>query len=196
MGRTALDIAIAENRQNMARMLLNHISTLYRTGYSADPSLDEAIRSGDLNNTLLRLEKGASVALRETRTIQLRHSSNTPTIVGLDNEYLKTLLLITISLEKSVHRAQPSDDHYTGSDHAFLNGSKWLLTCLTQHSHCITSEGALPILPSRVIDVGPPDGSEEPVLPPTQGNRGRYLALSHRWAGSSITKTTKSNLAE
>jgi hypothetical protein len=44
--------------------------------------------------------------------------------------------------------------------------------------------------------VGPAEGSQEPILISTQSQRGRYVALSHRWGGSNITKTTKSNISQ
>lgn len=205
-GRTAIDIAISNNHQEMARMLLDHFPNVTETEFSADPSVDkeysadlsvdEAIRSGNLNKARLLMENGASLALRETRSIQLRTLDKTPAIVGSDNEYLKILCLKMEDLRTFIHQTPTSGDDHTGSDRAFLNGSRWLLTCLTQHSDCINSEGPLPVLPSRVIDVGLQDGSQDPVLLCTRGQRGRYVALSHRWVGSHITKTTTRNLAE
>lgn len=94
------------------------------------------------------------------------------------------------------YNGRVKNGQHTGSEEGFLQASSWLLTCLTQHPNCISAEGPLSLLPSRVIDVGPADGSQEPVLVASQGRRGRYIALSHRWGTSNITKTTKANLKE
>jgi hypothetical protein len=53
--------------------------------------------------------------------------------------------------------------------------------------------GKLQDLPTRVIDVGPWNSSQDPVLRITEGCRGQYMALSHRWAGSMITRTLQDN---
>jgi hypothetical protein len=94
------------------------------------------------------------------------------------------------------HDSRVKNDEHTGSDEGFLQASSWLLTCLTQHPNCIDAEGPLPLLPTRVIDVGPANGSQDPFLVASQGRRGRYIDLSHRWGTSNITKTTRANLKE
>lgn len=53
-------------------------------------------------------------------------------------------------------------------------------------------------LPTRVIDVGPPDGSKEPVLLETRGRKGYYAYLSWQW-GAEIPEerlTTQESLQE
>jgi Heterokaryon incompatibility protein (HET) len=49
-------------------------------------------------------------------------------------------------------------------------------------------------LPSRVIDVGPPDGSKEPFLYCSKGEKDHYITLSHRWANYDLIKTTSTIL--
>ena len=49
-------------------------------------------------------------------------------------------------------------------------------------------------LPSRVVDVGPADGSEAPRLLNTNEMRGVYLTLSHCWGTGLMTRTLSENL--
>lgn len=74
----------------------------------------------------------------------------------------------------------------------------WLSTCVSQHRSCgdgassnLGIERQESILPLRVIDVGPGDGSTNPRLFATAGRRGKYATLSYRW-GTSPTLTTTS----
>jgi hypothetical protein len=46
-------------------------------------------------------------------------------------------------------------------------------------------------LPSRVVDVGALDGSEPAKLLITNGEKGRYAALSHRWGRSAYRRQSK-----
>lgn len=65
----------------------------------------------------------------------------------------------------------------------------WLAGCLNLHLECnYWSESYS--LPSRVIDVGPEDGSQEPFLyMPSSSHVGFYLCLSHRWGGAKVLQT-------
>lgn len=49
-------------------------------------------------------------------------------------------------------------------------------------------------LPSRLIDVGRSDGTEDPRVLETNGMRGTYLTLSHCWGQGVITRTLSENL--
>ncbi|KAH7303524.1 heterokaryon incompatibility protein-domain-containing protein [Stachybotrys elegans] len=49
-------------------------------------------------------------------------------------------------------------------------------------------------MPTRVIDVGAPNGSEEPRLYITGGSRGSYVALSYCWGNSQSLTTTKESI--
>ncbi|KAI0413253.1 HET-domain-containing protein [Xylaria grammica] len=58
----------------------------------------------------------------------------------------------------------------------------WLRTCREQHTGCLVAGS--PALPTRVIDVGPADGSQAPRLISGEGLKDDYVALSHCWGGS------------
>lgn len=66
---------------------------------------------------------------------------------------------------------------------------RWREDCLTSHRSC-ESWRESHLFPSRVIDVGPPDGSQEPFLHlPAPSDLGLYICLSHRWGGSKVLQT-------
>ncbi|KAI1085981.1 HET-domain-containing protein [Rostrohypoxylon terebratum] len=80
----------------------------------------------------------------------------------------------------------------------------WLRNCVDYHMGCRISFGGSnyddsdtsgPILPTRVIDIGPIDGSEAPRILNTEGKRGAYIALSHRWGKARMLRTEKSNIS-
>ncbi|OCK78122.1 HET-domain-containing protein, partial [Lepidopterella palustris CBS 459.81] len=60
----------------------------------------------------------------------------------------------------------------------------------------ISTSQTAPSLPTRVISVGSLDGSANPFLFETEGRKGQYLTLSHRWGNAGIIKTTITNIAE
>ncbi|KAF1983535.1 HET-domain-containing protein [Aulographum hederae CBS 113979] len=75
----------------------------------------------------------------------------------------------------------------------------WLRNCLTNssdvdHSTCQPVEDAP--LPTRVIDVGPSDGSQTPRLHRGEGSLGQWISLSHRWNNEASLTTTTRNLTE
>jgi hypothetical protein len=51
-------------------------------------------------------------------------------------------------------------------------------------------------LPTRVIDVGPADGSEDPRVEISAGRSGNWAALSYCWGGPSSFTLRKDNLAK
>lgn len=69
----------------------------------------------------------------------------------------------------------------------------WLADCLDNHSQCrkISSDTRLP---SRVLDVGPPDGAVEPFLLESCESAGLYTTLSHCWGGEVPLTTTTTTL--
>jgi len=86
-----------------------------------------------------------------------------------------------------------------GSHDTFTTIRKWIDTCVNTHPACkkSISGDAIPLitrLPTRVIDVGPSDGSESPYLLETKGLDGKYIALSHCWGGRACTMTTTASL--
>jgi len=50
-------------------------------------------------------------------------------------------------------------------------------------------------MPTRLIDVGPSDGSRQPRLRELK-QRARYLTLSHCWGGGKVAMTMTSNFDE
>jgi hypothetical protein len=71
---------------------------------------------------------------------------------------------------------------------------EWLRFCDDKHDCC--NAAAPPLLPTRVVDVGPSDGSQAPFLYETRQNeRGLYVALSYCWGTGQATVTTRQNLA-
>ncbi|KAI1337174.1 heterokaryon incompatibility protein-domain-containing protein [Xylariaceae sp. FL0016] len=71
---------------------------------------------------------------------------------------------------------------------------QWIDDCNEKHSEC--QSGSSPPLPTRVINVGTDDGSTKPFLHISNGETGRYVALSHCWGTSGPPlKTTKANIS-
>ena len=68
----------------------------------------------------------------------------------------------------------------------------WLQQCEMHHTTCERINNAP--LPTRIIDVGPADGSETPKLHLSKGEEGRYLTLSHCWGPDQRSKTTRHTL--
>lgn len=88
----------------------------------------------------------------------------------------------------------------TGSPSSFEMARYWMDECLNNHSAC---PKAKPFLPTRVIDVGPPDGSLDPFLyqesfqkSPLPDEEKKYLALSHCWGKPPWFRTTKDTIDE
>ena len=50
-------------------------------------------------------------------------------------------------------------------------------------------------LPTRVIDVGPPDENHDPFIFENNGKTGVWVALSHQWGGKIAQRTTKDNIS-
>lgn len=83
---------------------------------------------------------------------------------------------------------------------------RWIGTCIEDHEMCretlagvIIDETSAPILPTRIIDVGPPDGSINPRLVETQNKTsGFYASLSHCWgpANKRPLMTTRATLRD
>jgi len=77
-----------------------------------------------------------------------------------------------------------------------LLAQEWLRQCFEGRHWCTFNLREIPQLPTRVINVGPPDGSKQPVLCLTNGEKGHYLALSHCWGSTKIITTTSTTLLE
>ncbi|KAK3364157.1 hypothetical protein B0T25DRAFT_443807, partial [Lasiosphaeria hispida] len=72
----------------------------------------------------------------------------------------------------------------------------WLSFCENHHSQCSTHDKPIPRLPTRVINVGPIDGSSDPFLLITDSNipsvahHAQYITLSHCWGPKQPLITT------
>jgi hypothetical protein len=84
--------------------------------------------------------------------------------------------------------ALPTDDS------CFQKIGEWLQYC-DEHHKCLDST-KLPVLPTRIVDVGCADGSSEPFLFISNGRRGRYAALSYCWGPAQTMVTTRQTLAQ
>lgn len=71
---------------------------------------------------------------------------------------------------------------------------RWVEDCLNFHIDCPGPE--VVALPTRVLDVGPEDGSHDPRLFLTRGIKGRYAALSYCWGGPQQFKLSLDTLQE
>jgi hypothetical protein len=88
----------------------------------------------------------------------------------------------------------------TGSKSSFKLASYWLHECLQNHPKCV-NHLSINFIPSRVVEVGASDGSQEPRLrdtrtEPLQDQEKTYAALSHCWGKKRIITTTKATLRE
>lgn len=81
--------------------------------------------------------------------------------------------------------------HYNAAvEENFSQARQWLRNCVDSHPKCgagQSSVDSMVMLPTRVIDVGPLDGSQEPRLLISDGKRAPYISLSHCWGGSQHT---------
>jgi hypothetical protein len=99
-------------------------------------------------------------------------------------------------MQALLDHAHKTEDYSTESDTAFALAQYWLNDCVTHHELCRSIQPRETALPSRVIDVGPSDGSQEPVLHLSNGATGPYIALSYCWGNSDIAKTNSHNVKE
>ena len=88
------------------------------------------------------------------------------------------------------------EDSHTGSPSSLKLSSVWLDICIAKHPYCSRFAKSTPKLPTRVLDVGPPDGSEDPYLYITSGQVARYIALSHCWGRSPMLTTEIDTISE
>jgi hypothetical protein len=86
----------------------------------------------------------------------------------------------------------------SNSDEIFDLIKSWCYDCIKYHQFCSLRSNSLGLpefswLPDRVIDVGPPDCSQQPHILISKGQAGKYLTLTHRWASTQIAPTTLAN---
>jgi hypothetical protein len=77
------------------------------------------------------------------------------------------------------------------SDRSFTTMQNWLGKCVENHTEC--QQTGVPILPTRVIDIGTSKGSESVRLLVTNGERADYVCLSYCWGSEPqpLTLTTE-----
>jgi hypothetical protein len=85
------------------------------------------------------------------------------------------------------------NDMSTGSEFCLELAQRWFQTCRESHSLCSTRSNRLP---SRVIDVGPSDGSQDPVLFISNSKQADYVTLSYCWGDSNPFQTTTKNIKQ
>ncbi|KAH0547705.1 hypothetical protein FGG08_000194 [Glutinoglossum americanum] len=78
------------------------------------------------------------------------------------------------------------------SDEIITQIKLWNYRCHNYHDDCPAGHDVE--LPDRVIDVGPPDGSQEPSLSIGKGRRGAYVTLSYRWGLVNTLMTAKASM--
>ena len=80
----------------------------------------------------------------------------------------------------------------TRSEATFALARKWICECLSKHGLCNADSGLTFIPPTRLIDVGPLDGSQDPRLYITsaEDQNIRYMTLSHCWGRAEILTLT------
>ncbi|KAI1117979.1 HET domain-containing protein [Nemania sp. NC0429] len=90
-------------------------------------------------------------------------------------------------------RAFPPLNHHpvehTDSEASMEHLKDWIRNCTKRHT-CYTSDD--PVLPTRLVQVV--DGQVRVVN--TEGRRGRYMTLSHKWGTNEGFKLTKSNITD
>ncbi|ERF76416.1 hypothetical protein EPUS_06974 [Endocarpon pusillum Z07020] len=121
------------------------------------------------------------------RSHMVQNTTHAVLKVGLLNEFMDPIMKIGAQFE----------DWNTQSHCAFQMAAAWSYTCLTSHSKCMgAAELALPVLPTRVIDVEPSDGSKDVRLHSGEGERAFYFTLSYTWNQSKAApfQTVGSNL--
>ncbi|KAK6451732.1 hypothetical protein FP744_10007983 [Trichoderma asperellum] len=72
-------------------------------------------------------------------------------------------------------------DSDLASHSQFEIARQWLDECQTTHLACLVNK--VPELPTRVVDIGPPDAAFAPRVHISHGAQANYIALSHCWGG-------------
>lgn len=77
---------------------------------------------------------------------------------------------------------------------SLATAQSWLTECLERHRICGVTDSKQKTLPTRVIDVGPTDLTQNPRLLVTQGEKGSWAALSYCWGGNSSIVLNSTNI--
>ncbi|KAN0115527.1 Heterokaryon incompatibility protein (HET) domain containing protein [Hyaloscypha variabilis] len=103
--------------------------------------------------------------------------------------------LHTIASEYILTRPHPLPD----SDETFDLIQGWIQRCCVEHSEGNVLECSLrtkELLPTRIIDLEPANGTSVSVLKITNGESGAYVTLSHCWGKNLRTKLTTANVEQ
>jgi hypothetical protein len=138
-------------------------------------------------------EKAAAAALDKADMRYMRSATKARPIARRDDEKDQKWRLKKPPLGMAIQEDPLSED-------AVTRIKDWLSHCCQKHEHC-TSKGQKCQMPTRLIDVGPSDASEEPRLILTselEEDLLSYVALSHTWGGhvpfQTRTETLKQRL--
>ena len=104
---------------------------------------------------------------------------------------------LSCSLDLYLYTSPIENNAYasTASNASFSLAASWLQNCISNHSKCTRDlQSSNKSLPTRLIDVGPVDGSQEPRLYETSGGSLiEYLTLSYCWGKSRTLRLTLPN---
>ncbi|KAF2836682.1 HET-domain-containing protein, partial [Patellaria atrata CBS 101060] len=82
---------------------------------------------------------------------------------------------------------------HSSDEECYNTAAKWLENCVENHTLC-KSTSSDPYLPTRVLDIGL-DSSRDPFLFETNGQPGKYVALSYCWGKTKVLTTTTKNIS-
>ncbi|KAH8594091.1 heterokaryon incompatibility protein-domain-containing protein [Bisporella sp. PMI_857] len=107
---------------------------------------------------------------------------------------------ISDCIDVSTSEATLVEEEYETMQRAIKLAKWWIRRCRESHSSCRLPHH-IPAWPTRIIDVGPPDGSGEPRLVLTENTWSNkrnecYATLSHCWGKEPLMTTTIGTLSE
>lgn len=104
------------------------------------------------------------------------------------------MILLELKIPKLL---RDQDTLNTGSSSTLSLAASWLENCIKNHSQCMDPRGNSCRPPTRLIDVGASDGSQNPCLCLTVGCSVpvQYMTLSHRWGLSKHAVLTTASLS-
>lgn len=170
-------------------------STLFDARLKVMPEWSTMSEKWIVQHSLVDCNRSEKVPLR----FYLYTNGSTRSVIPFDlfapEELDRAITLVTIDRKDSLHndsvglvpllRALPDSPT---SARRFETAKDWIYECAENHSAC--ERPASTPLPTRVVDVGPADGSIEPKLYVSHGQSRPYVTLSHCWGASNTPVTT------
>ncbi|KAF4630200.1 hypothetical protein G7Y89_g7939 [Cudoniella acicularis] len=194
--RRSIDIDTETFNKWERKSFLTYPLSEFNRGWTA---LHQAAHSGHANIVRLLLDYGAYMysrtALGKT-PLDLAFVERRQDVFYFLDEVLTDVVDLMQTSTWYLELMEQINDHNTKSDCAFLMRAHWLYNCLTTHSMCDTFKSGIPSLPSRVLDVGSRDGSQEPFLYESGGQHAAYFTLSYRRETSNAVTTTSENFSD